>query len=112
MPKMVIDEEACRKSYALGRWINSLRTEQGLSQSALAEIAGISRSHLCEIEKGGVAPSVFVVHKIAQALSVTIETLLGEGDKGISPSEQSEIIRLRRRLELIETIAAKGGRPE
>lgn len=55
----------------LGEWIRRSRVRQGLSQKALAERAGISRSYLCDIERGrSAAPSVGSLDKIAIALGV------------------------------------------
>src|SRR4051812_18226639 len=43
----------------LGDWIKTRREVESLSQRALADRAGISRSYLCDIERGrGTRPSV------------------------------------------------------
>lgn len=55
----------------LGEWIRRSRVRQSLSQKALAERAGISRSYLCDIERGrSGAPSVVSLDKLAIALGV------------------------------------------
>ena len=36
----------------LGRAIESVRKSEGLSQDACAEKLGVSKSHLCDVEKG------------------------------------------------------------
>lgn len=55
----------------LGEWIRRSRIRQSLSQKALAERAGISRSYLCDIERGRSAtPSVASLDKLAIALGV------------------------------------------
>ena len=53
----------------LGEWIRTARTEQGLSQRALADRSGLSRSYVCDIERGrGAEPSMATLDKLAAAL--------------------------------------------
>lgn len=62
---------------ALGEWIKSSRTAQGMSQRELADRAGLSRSYLCDIERGrGTKPSVESLDGIASALGVDRTELL------------------------------------
>lgn len=62
----------------LGLTISAIRKMQGLSQEALAEKAGISRSHLSAIE----APNIYrpfsleVLYDIADALDISAGDLL------------------------------------
>ncbi len=51
-----------------GRVIRSLRERRGLSQEALSDLAGLSRSFLGEIERGDAVPSVETLQKLADAL--------------------------------------------
>ncbi|MBA3274608.1 MAG: helix-turn-helix transcriptional regulator [Chloroflexia bacterium] len=54
---------------SLGIWIRATRMEQGLSQRALASRSGLSRSYVCDIERGrGAHPSVDTLDKLAAAL--------------------------------------------
>ncbi|GAA5076512.1 transcriptional regulator with XRE-family HTH domain [Thermocatellispora tengchongensis] len=50
----------------------------GLSQKALAEKAGVSANHMCNIERGHRSASVEMLHRIATALECDIEGLLAE----------------------------------
>ncbi|MER3487125.1 MAG: transcriptional regulator, partial [Chloroflexota bacterium] len=53
---------------ALGEWIRTTRITHGMSQRALAERAGVSRSYLCDIERGrGAQPTVATLDKLARA---------------------------------------------
>ena len=53
----------------LGSWIRATRMEQGLSQRELATRAALSRSYVCDIERGrGAHPSVETLDKLAAAL--------------------------------------------
>jgi transcriptional regulator with XRE-family HTH domain len=59
----------------LGAAIRAVRREQGLSQEALADAAGIDRSHMGKIERGERNVSVLNVARVAEALSVSIASL-------------------------------------
>ena len=54
----------------LGRAIRVLREERGLKRGDLAEDAGISYTHLAEIENAKKRPSASVLGSIAEALDV------------------------------------------
>lgn len=63
---------------AIGNRIRSLRDQQQLSLSELAERANVSKSYLSTVEKGtGSRPGAAVLHKVAVALGVTLADLLG-----------------------------------
>ena len=59
----------------LGLNIAFYRKKQGLSQSQLAEIVNISRTHMSRIETADCAVSLDVVFDICDALAVTPEKL-------------------------------------
>lgn len=61
----------------LGQWIRGTRAEQGISQRALADRSGLSRSYVCDIERGrGAQPSVATLDKLAAALGLSRADLL------------------------------------
>ena len=61
----------------LGKKIKSLRIKLELSQDEFARISDIPYTTLTKIETGVIKkPSVFVIAKIAKALSVSIEDLI------------------------------------
>jgi transcriptional regulator with XRE-family HTH domain len=62
----------------LGRRIREERARRGLSLEALAARAGVSRSMLSEVERGGKVPTVLVLDRIATGLDSSIARLLGE----------------------------------
>lgn len=49
-----------------------------LSQSALAEKAGVSRQTIANIEKGNYSPSVHLALNICRELGKTVEEVFGE----------------------------------
>ena len=59
----------------LGKAIRVARLERGLSQEALADAAGIDRSHMGKIERGERNVSVLNVARVADALGTSIATL-------------------------------------
>ncbi|HVZ44988.1 MAG TPA: XRE family transcriptional regulator [Ramlibacter sp.] len=56
----------------MGLQIRSLRLAAGVSSSALATEAGVSRSMLSRIERGLASPSIEAMDRIAEALDVPI----------------------------------------
>jgi transcriptional regulator with XRE-family HTH domain len=61
---------------SLGAAIRAARQAQGLSQEALAEIAGIDRSYMGGIERGEHNLAIMNLLKIADALGVKASSLL------------------------------------
>jgi transcriptional regulator with XRE-family HTH domain len=61
----------------LGKEIKKARIEQGLKQKELQERTGLSQKYLSQIENDAVDPRVSVLKKIAQALQVSADSLLG-----------------------------------
>lgn len=60
----------------LGAAIRAARQAQGLSQEALAEVAGIDRSYMGGIERGEHNLAIMNLLKIADALGVKASSLL------------------------------------
>jgi transcriptional regulator with XRE-family HTH domain len=68
----------------LGVRIRELREGAGLSLNALAASSGVSRSMISEVERGGRAPTVMVLDKIATGLGTSIARLM-RPDSGQAP---------------------------
>ena len=60
----------------LGRRIQNIREKRGLSQIQLADMAGVGRAHLSQIENGAVAARIDTLHALAQALEMKLEELV------------------------------------
>ena len=56
--------------------LKALRRKQGLTQTALAKKAGITREYLSRLEKGVQDPTLGTMTKLAKALKVTVVKLL------------------------------------
>ena len=79
------------------------RSRRGTSQKTVARLAGIDPSYLSRVESGKVHPTVRTVMKIANALGVSANDLLGSPPRGsedrpcpVSPSGQclGDLVRI------------------
>ncbi|HMW47895.1 MAG TPA: helix-turn-helix domain-containing protein [Cellvibrionaceae bacterium] len=60
------------QALGLGEKLRALRQAQGLSQRALAQLAGLTHGNLSHIEQGKISPSVLTLEKILNALNIPI----------------------------------------
>ena len=60
----------------LGRVIRLERERRQLSQEALAELAGMNRSFIGEIERGEATPTIVTLQKLADALGMKLSELI------------------------------------
>jgi transcriptional regulator with XRE-family HTH domain len=60
----------------LGRRLSGIREKRGLSQTQLADMAGIGRAHLSQIENGAVSVRIDTLYAIASALDLKLEEML------------------------------------
>ncbi|HBO6191090.1 TPA: helix-turn-helix transcriptional regulator [Pseudomonas aeruginosa] len=63
---------------AFGAAVRALRTERGIAQETLANLAGIERSHMGKIERGEHAPTLAIIVKISRALECSAAVLMAE----------------------------------
>lgn len=71
----------CKTSDILTKFglvIRELRLEQQISQEALADICGLHRTYVSDIELGKRNISLENIEKIANALGVSIEFIFGK----------------------------------
>lgn len=60
----------------IGDVIRRLRETRHLTQAELAHRAGLSRMHVIRIERDEISPTLDTLEKVAQALGVTVQSLL------------------------------------
>jgi transcriptional regulator with XRE-family HTH domain len=60
----------------LARNLRTLRQREGLSQEALADVSGLHRTYISDLERGTRNPSIAVIDKLARALRVPAGKLL------------------------------------
>lgn len=56
----------------IGNMVREERKKQGLTVRQLAEISGVSASHISNLENGRYEPSIIVQVKLSEALGVTL----------------------------------------
>ncbi|TKR54320.1 helix-turn-helix transcriptional regulator [Allopusillimonas ginsengisoli] len=61
---------------AFGMTVRALRSERGIAQEMLANLASIERSHLGKIERGEHMPTLAIIFKIARALECSTAVLM------------------------------------
>jgi transcriptional regulator with XRE-family HTH domain len=61
----------------VGARVKKLRTGQGLTLEALADLSGVSRAMISKLERGEKNPTLVVAAKVAQALRVGLTDLMG-----------------------------------
>lgn len=61
---------------ALGKKVKQYRKEKGYSADRLSELAGVSKSHISNIESANSHVSIEVLVRIANALGVSVDILL------------------------------------
>ncbi|MET3926064.1 XRE family transcriptional regulator [Devosia sp. 2618] len=66
-------------SHIVGANLRRLRTRQGHSLERLAQVSGVSRAMLSQIENGKSAPTIALLWKVATALGVPFATLIATG---------------------------------
>lgn len=96
---MVTDDER-RFSTEFGKRIAGLRKEQGLTQTQLGELLGVSQQQVASFEAGRRRVTVAMLPEVARALGVSVEHLLGvkaeNGKRGPTPRLQQQLQRITR----------------
>lgn len=68
-----------KKISTIARNIKKYRQEKGLSQDKLSRMADVSHATIIKIESGGIqSPTIDTVQKIAKALGVGVDNLIGK----------------------------------
>ena len=77
-PGEAIPHEMMRRLIEDESPIRVWREHRGLTQTLLAEQAGIDKTYLSQLESGRKSGSVAVLRRLARVLSVDIDDLVGE----------------------------------
>lgn len=64
-----------------GARVKQLRVDAGFSQEALADLTGLHRTYISGIERGIRNPTLLIVERIANALSISPSNLLKMDEK-------------------------------
>ena len=84
-----------------GDKIRTLRTERGLTQDQLAELASLNRVTIAKYESGKVEPGAHAMSRIADALEVSADVLLGRAEES---HEQNESPRTHEAMIISECV--------
>jgi len=71
---------------AFGAAVRALRTERGVAQESLANLAGIERSHMGKVERGEHMPTLAIIFKIASALGCSTAVVMAETERQLAAS--------------------------
>lgn len=85
----------------VGQRIKQLREAQGFTVNKLANLSGISQSHLREIELGNKNPTVETLSYFCEALNITLSDFFKENDNGVTPVLLRSISKLSHSQQLI-----------
>jgi len=66
---------------AFGKAVRRLRLKRGISQERLAELAGIHRTYVGDVERGTRNIAIVNMNRIARALQVPLSRLIQEAGK-------------------------------
>ena len=69
-------EQSADLAPVVGKNLKRMRTERGLSLERLAQLSGVSRAMLGQVELGQSAPTINVLWKMARALDVPFSALI------------------------------------
>ncbi len=72
----VMDKKFTKQDSKLGKRIQKIRKDKGLTQEQVAEKIGKSRQMITFIETGREIPNVKMLQKIARALGVKVKELI------------------------------------
>ena len=66
------------KLQIFGAIVRKRRTDQGISQESLANLAGLHRTYISMLERGIRNPSLTVILQLAEALGTMASTLMAD----------------------------------
>ena len=79
--RMCAMEKGGKHEMTTGERIREIRRDQNISQTQLAQAAGLNQPQVSAIEGGRVKPSAKTIEKIATALHVPVESITNEQPK-------------------------------
>jgi transcriptional regulator with XRE-family HTH domain len=84
--------------------LKRIRTDKNISQQELADIIGVHYTHVSRYERNLAQPSIEVVKKIAEALDVSIDTLIyGQQDeKAKNNLKDADLLNLFTKVQLLD----------
>ena len=71
-----------------GDVVRERRTEQGVSQESLANLAGLHRTYISMLERGIRNPSLTVILQLAEALNTVASKLMADFEAKVRASQR------------------------
>lgn len=87
---MIMDQIHIR----IGQNLKNIRKQRNLSLEQTAEITGVSKAMLAQIERGDSSPSISTVWKIANGLRLTFSALIDESKPEVAHVRKSDLLPL------------------
>ena len=87
-----------------GDIVKKIRIEKNISQQELADIVGIHSTHVSRYERNMAQPSVEITKKIAEALNVTVDTLIygQQEEKAKNNLKDADLLNLFTKVQLLD----------
>ena len=82
---------------SVGDNIRNLRESAHITQDDLAEMAGVNRVTIAKYESGKIMPGAITLARLAKALHVSADVLLGNGEDDMT-AEEREMWELREQI--------------
>jgi transcriptional regulator with XRE-family HTH domain len=79
---------------SFGKKLRECRDTKNLSQSQLAEEVGVHQNVISRYERGDITPSIDVVSKIADALEVSVDYLIGKTNLLLDKEAVDRLVRI------------------
>ena len=76
---------------AIGEKIKRLRSQRGLTLDQAADLTGVSKSMIGQIERGNSAPTVTTLWKICNGFKVSFSSLLEQCEKAVSEVRKEQL---------------------
>ena len=92
-----------KREYAMfGQQLQKIRIQKGYTQRTLAELAGVSQRVIDHYEKHAKRPSIDKIKKLAAALGVTDEELLGIQQIKAKDLKEDTSFKIMKKVRIIE----------
>ena len=88
----------------VGKRISELREKAGYTQNRLAELSGVSQSHLRRVELGQSRITVDHLEMICDALGMSLKDFFDEGDENDEFSIAAATLTPKQKMRLLEFI--------
>ncbi len=84
--------------------VKKIRTDKNISQQELADIIGIHSTHVSRYERNMAQPSVEIAKKMAEALNVSVDTLIygATDEKAKNSLKDTDLLTMFTKIQQLE----------